>query len=409
MPRRETFLNQVRGQEQPAILVDAGDCFFSSPTKKAPDKQEEIQELRKGRTILNAYNFMGYQALGVGPADLQLGIALLKDFEKEAKFPFLCANLVDKKTQKPIFKPYIIIEAAGIKFGIYSVMMLLLNETYAARVLVDAELLDPDKVSREVVAELKKSCDVVIALSHLNVDSNEKLLDSNPGIDALIDPLSRSGSKNIWVAENEYLLVRNGTPMLRIDGQGSRVGVFEMYFKKGEKKFADYLVIDGALEPHIMRHPEMTQLVEEFTRGRLKPFPINFDTQKPRLFEDFMGQEGCATCHAEQAAFWKGTTHSHTFATLEKSKDEARTDCIGCHTLGYGVGFASTKAVGKFKEVQCESCHGVKPDHAANPKSVRMGTAPEENCWGCHNPQITEKNFLYTDARPKASCPKIQK
>ena len=391
------------------MLVDAGDCFFSTPTKKAPTKAEEVQELRKGRTVLNAYNFMGYQALGIGPADLQLGISTLKDFEREAKFPFLCANLVDKETKKPIFKPYLVIEAGGIKFGLYSVMMLLLNDTYANRVLVNAELLDPEKVSRDLALELRKSCDVVIALSHLNVDTNEKLLDSNPGIDALIDPLSRSGSKNIWIAENEYLVLRNGTPMLRIDGQGSRVGVFEMYFKKGEKKFADYRVIDGALEPHIMRHPEMTQLVEEFERGRLQPFPINFDTQKPRLFEDFMGQEGCASCHAEQTAFWKGTKHSNTFATLEKTGDQARTDCVGCHTFGYGVGYASAQLVGKFKEVQCESCHTSKPDHASNPRSVRLGVAQEENCWGCHNPEITKKNFQYSDARMKASCPKIKK
>jgi hypothetical protein len=408
LPRRETFIQQVRGQNHPVLVLDGGDSFFSSPTKKPPTKPEELHEIRKGRTILNAMNMMGYEAMGIGPADLQLGLPVLQDFEKEAKFPFLCANIVDKATKKPIFKPYVVIRAGGVNFGVYSVVMLLTNETYANRVLQGAEVLDPEKVTAELVPELKRKCDVVIALSHLNVDSNEKILKANPGIDVLIDPLARTGTKNIWVADNEYLEIIQGTPLLRIDGQGSRVGVFEMYFK-GSPKLADYLFVDGALEPHIMRHPDMTKLVQEFERGRVQPYPVSFDVNKPHLYDEFLGQEGCGGCHADQLAFWNSTQHSRTYATLEKTKDELRGDCIICHTLGYGVGFADPKTVGKFKEVQCESCHGVKPDHAVNPKAFPMGAVNEESCWGCHNPQITEKEFKYAEALPKASCPKMQK
>ncbi len=352
---------------------------------------------------------MGYQAVGLGPADLQLGIGTLKDFERVARFAFLCANLVDKQTRKPIFRPSVVMEAGGIRFGIYAVMQVLTNETYVNRVIPDAEILDPEKVTAQLVPELKKSCDVVIALSHLNVDTNEKILATNPGIDVLIDPLSRNGNKAIWVAENEYMVVQKDTPVLRIDGQGSRVGVFEMYFSKGAKKFGEYQFVDGALEPHIMRHPEMTQLVDEFLRGRTSPHPVDFDTQKPRLYDDFMGEEGCGTCHAEQRAFWKATKHSDTYATLEKTSDQLRADCVGCHTFGYGVGFAETRSAGKFKEVQCESCHGSKPGHAEDPKLVKLGTVSEENCWGCHNPQITRKDFAYTDAKERAACPKMHK
>lgn len=391
------------------LLLDGGDCFFSSPTKKAPTKGEELQELRKGRTILNAYNLLGYQALGLGPADLQLGLATLKDFEREARFPFLCANLVDKQTKKPIFKPYVVLEAGGLKFGVYSVMMRLTNETYANRVIPDAELLDPEATTRSLVPELRKSCDFIVGLSQLNVEQNERLLDSNPGIDVLVDPLSRVGTKAIWVSENEYVVIRNNTPMLRIDGQGSRVGVMEMYIQKAQRKLADYMVVDGALEPHIMRHPEMTRLVDDFERGRLKPATISSDTQKPRLIEDFLGKEGCSSCHAEQTEFWKGTKHATAFATLEKDSTQERTDCITCHSTGYGVAFADVKSVGKQKDVQCEACHGLKPDHADNPRQAKLGPVSDETCWGCHNPQITEKPFDYKAALPGAACPKIKK
>jgi hypothetical protein len=367
-----------------------------------------MQELRKARTILNGYNFMGYQALGLGPADLQLGVDTLRELEKEARFPFLCANLVDKTTKKPIFRPSVVLEVGGIKIGLYAVMMSELNETYSRRVIPNSEFLDPEKVTKELVPELRKTCDMVVALSHLNVDANERILSANPGIDVLVDPLSKAGTKAIWVQENEYCVPTHGTPLVRIDGQGSRLGLFEMYFTPGAKRFAAYIGHDVALEPHIMRHPEMTRLVEAYEHGRTLPYTIDFDPAKVRLSEEFLGEEACGTCHQEQYEYWKGTKHAHAFASLEKEGNQTHGDCIGCHSLGYGVTFADTKSVGKFKEVQCESCHVSKPGHAENPKTVRLGAAPEENCWGCHNKDYTQKPFDYAASLEKTACPKIK-
>jgi hypothetical protein len=392
------------------LVVDAGDCFFASPTKKAPTKAEEIQETRKARTILNACNLMGYQALGVGPADLQMGMETLLDLQKEARFPFLCANIVEKATGKPAFKPYVVVTLAGIRLGIYSVMLADLNETYKARVLPNHELKDPEQVTREVVAELRKSCDIVVALSQLNVDANEKIIDAKLGIDVLVDPLSKNGTKAIWVDETGYCTVRNGTPILRVDGQGSRLGVFEMYFAKGSGKMAAYRGYDAPLEPHILRHPEMTRLVQEFSQGRKDPWAIDFDVSKPRLLDDFLGAEGCGGCHQEQLDFWKGTAHSRTFSTLAKSGDSTRPECFICHTTGYGVTFAEIKEIDKYKEVQCEACHGFKGGHAEKPASVRLGTVSDENCWGCHNPALTHKSsFDASQVRDKVACPKMKR
>ncbi len=99
----------------------------------------------------------------------------------------------------------------------------------------------------------------------------------------------------------------------------------------------------------------------------------------------------------------EGTKHAHTFATLEKDGSQTRSDCIGCHTFGYGVTFAELKNVGKFKEVQCESCHASKPGHAESPKTVRLGAALEENCWGWHNHDYTHKAFDYAAGREKTA------
>jgi hypothetical protein len=403
------MLNQLRGLEAAVLLVDGGDCFFPGSTLKAPSKPQERIETRKARQIVNALNLLGYQAIGLGPADFQLGLEVLRELEKTARFPFVSTNLVERATRKHLFRPHVVVEAGGVKFGIFSLLMNTLNQSYLNRVLPDAEVLDPETVAREVVPELRKICDVVVCLSQLNVDTNETILSANPGIDVLVDPLSKLGSKAVFIAEGEYIADVHGTPVVRVDGQGSRVGVLELYFAAGSRKFAAYRGYDAALEPHVQSHPEMVRLLASFEGNRTEPWKVDFDASRPRLTEEYLGVEECSGCHEEQHRFWASTKHAAAYSTLEKTSDHLRPDCVGCHTFGYGITFANAKTVGTWKEVQCESCHGSKQAHAENPKVARMGPVAEETCWGCHNPAITKKDFNYAGTREAASCPKIQR
>ena len=91
LPRRQTLIQQLRGKGDPVLLLDGGDCFFLAPTRKAPLRGARLKNMRTARVILNAMNFMGYQAFGLGPIDLQQGVAALQELEGEALFPFLCA------------------------------------------------------------------------------------------------------------------------------------------------------------------------------------------------------------------------------------------------------------------------------------------------------------------------------
>lgn len=389
------------------LLVDGGDCFFSTPGLKAPERAEATRDINKGNTILHAYNLLGYQALGIGPADLQYGIEKLQEFEKAARFPFISTNLVRADTKEPIFKRSVVLTVGGVRFGLFCVMLDKLNPTYRARAFPEAALLEPMAEARKVVAELKDRCDVVVALSQLNTEDSSALLDANPEIDVLIDPQARNGIKAIWINPGEYVVEHAGRPLLRIDGQGSRVGVLDMSFEEGKPKFTSYQSRDVALEPHYMDHPGMTDLVQKTQRGAPPAIDAGAATTKVLLSDLLLGQEACASCHEEQHTFWKATPHANTFLGLEKTGDHLNAECIGCHTLGYGISFTEPAAVGTFKEVQCENCHGVRPGHAEDPRRVPFGKVKEDSCWGCHNPQIIQKNFDYESANKRAACPKI--
>jgi len=43
---------------------------------------------------------MGYDGVNVGEKDLTMGLKFLSEVSQKAKFPFISANLVDKKTGK---------------------------------------------------------------------------------------------------------------------------------------------------------------------------------------------------------------------------------------------------------------------------------------------------------------------
>lgn len=405
-----TFVQQVRGRS-PVLLVDGGDAFFGSPSKKAPSKGQELRALRTGRAILHAYNYMGYEAVTLGPGDLQYGVDRLKEFLGRARFSVVCANLVEKESGKPVFKDSVVIEKSGRRIGIYGVLLSSLNRTFKKRILGDRyELLDAVETTRKVVAELRKRCDVVIALSHVNKRENEEIARSVPGIDAVIDPDCRSGNKSIWVVEGQYLVDRFGPPILRIDGQGSRVGVFEMFFQEKEnKKFSSYRGYDYPLEPQILSHPELAAIVERLKGGRQRDLKIDFDPGKVRLIPDwFLGEETCGACHQDQYDFWRGTKHSSTYAKLKETGDHLKYECVECHSLGYGLSFVKLDRVGDYKEVQCESCHGLKPDHPENPGKNRLGKVAESTCWSCHNPEFTKKeDFNYEEGLKKTACPKM--
>jgi hypothetical protein len=86
----------------------------------------------------------------------------------------------------------------------------------------------------------------------------------------------------------------------------------------------------------------------------------------------------CGSCHVSQQGRWVETAHSGAFETLSGS-GEMQGTCQRCHTvnnLGNVVtdtvaGWRSTKD-DRYKDVQCESCHGPGLPHVTAPARGQM-------------------------------------
>ena len=101
LARRSTYINKARMNISP-IILDAGNLFADNANSTA---------------LMKCYNEIGYDVFNVGVEDLSIKDDI-KRIEKLADFPFISSNIMDKKSGKLAFKPYMIIKKNGFKIGI---------------------------------------------------------------------------------------------------------------------------------------------------------------------------------------------------------------------------------------------------------------------------------------------------
>ena len=107
----------------------------------------------------------------------------------------------------------------------------------------------------------------------------------------------------------------------------------------------------------------------------------------------------CSNCHVTQQGRWAETAHAGAYATLA-ARGQVQGTCERCHTvnnLGNAVtdttsGWRSTHD-DRYKDVQCESCHGPGLQHVTAPARGQMlasiladtGSAVTNGCSECHS------------------------
>ena len=432
--RRASFLRQLRGTGRELLILDGGSSLFQLDERI---KEAEMAEaVRKAELIVEAYNRMGYRAMAVGSGDLAAGFDALRKLQAKAKFPFLSANLVEKSTGKPLFPAHAIVEAGGIRVGILGLTLNTMSRAYLAKVAPDVAVEDPLEAARKALDELRGKADLVVALSHLREETNFELISKLEELEIVVDPCIQYGSHHTWLKDEEWQTFRGDTLLLRSDGQGARLGVLDIRMTAPRGKLVpeerlkqiEEVVAAGkatadekaeldrsrgrntftfqrvSLEPHHLTDPEIDLLVSEWKKNIDPSKVAHLEGQLPKKGE-FATVDGCRKCHEKVYEFWKGTKHAHAMASLAATNDQHRFDCVGCHSLGYGLAYLDTSKMGPYAEVQCESCHGTNPGHAQDPARNPFRKITRSDCIVCHNKEQTRSEFNFSDARRKIQCP----
>ncbi len=206
------MIHQIRNERKKVILLDTGNLLFRKPPQTETKRRDALLRVD---LLIQSYNDMGYDAVNVGEKDLMMGLAYLSDLTQKAKFPFISANFIDKKTQKPIFKPYVIKEIEGIKIGIFGLLDDLLNHTLQ-EIQPALTILEPISTSRAMTKALGEYCDLIVLLSQLGESKDKKLARENPQIDLI---LGGGGEAKRAVMERV-----NDVPIYRLEPRGGYLG-----------------------------------------------------------------------------------------------------------------------------------------------------------------------------------------
>lgn len=125
----------------------------------------------------------------------------------------------------------------------------------------------------------------------------------------------------------------------------------------------------------------------------------------------YSGNDVCGVCHEQEHAAWQFTAHSTAFDTLITHAADRRTDCVGCHVVGFDEkgGFDFKHQHEYLENVGCESCHGRGGPHLTPNFVPRDETGQhdyQQVCLTCHNPKHS-LGFDYARFHPRISHLKI--
>jgi len=228
LPRRSHYLKTVKEEFKNLLILDGGDALVISYFGQ-PGEREKAR--RRAEFVLRLYETLGYYALNIGDTDLGLGIEYLRNLQKNSMLPFLSANLKNKRTKKPVFKPYLIKEIEGIKIGILGLVTTEISPNIQKE-LKDSFIENPTKAAKETINRFMASCDHIIALAHLTPPEIESLAKEVPRISIIIGGNDRSFIFPKQIHRSIYV---------QTDAFGAHIGRLNLNLLKGSSEFIDIL------------------------------------------------------------------------------------------------------------------------------------------------------------------------
>lgn len=218
--RRATFLNQFRKDHKNVLLFDCGDISQGTP----------YYNMFRGEVEVKLMNEMEYDAMAIGNHEFDFDLDNMARLFKMADFPIVCANYdLEATVLKGVVKPYVILVRDGLKIGVFGLGVDpegLIQANKCAGVVYK----DPISVSNEVAALLKaKGCDLVVCLSHLGIQMDERLVAKTRNIDTIL-----GGHSHTYMKEPKKYLNMDGkeTTIMHTGKSGVRVGRLDLTLKR---------------------------------------------------------------------------------------------------------------------------------------------------------------------------------
>lgn len=406
--------NRLR-EEKKSLLLDGGALLFKT---NSIARGHELQARITAEGIVNAYNTMGYAGVGVSSQDLASGLDFLLEMQKKSQFAWLSANIIDKTTGKPLFKPTISRQINGRRITILGLTDQLpansppLNDQTEIRLWQDT--------LPAIIAKLGKEHDFLILLTNLPENICRKIAETYPAINLIIN------AKNSAISRPPLVMAK-ATTLVWTGNQGKYIGIMDIsWLETGEKQeairqnpggsnklsaeasapFFSYKNRFMAMSSSVPDHPAVHEIVSKTRELVNKPTGAAAEDRKNENLGNrkFIGWLGCRKCHGEQTRRWQQSRHASSLLTLIENGQQFNLNCRPCHvTENNSKDPKALDLPSETEAVGCESCHGPGGRHSDNPAVHKTSPVTEQTCSHCHAPEH-DPSFNFARDMKKLDC-----
>ena len=244
LEKRAVVIDSIRGAEKNILMLDAGDILDIVPNRL------------KHQVVLQAYDYMNYDAWTAGDQDFVEGIDFFQEKFLNLKMPLISLNIICKN--KFFASKYIFKQFDQIKIGITG----FIDHDFQKYIYSDAKkyikFIAGDKLLKTALHDMSAQCDFNIVLSHHGIDHDRLIARKYSGIDLIIGAHSQTITKEPELV-NETLIVQAGE-------NGFRIGVLTLFFNHKKLESVDNQLM--LLTEHDPDHPQIIKLIEQYKNER---------------------------------------------------------------------------------------------------------------------------------------------
>ena len=207
---RAALIAREKARGGRVLLLDGGDLVQGTP----------YYNQFRGEPDHKLLDLLGYDAIALGNHDLDDGAAAWRARAAATRTPIVSANVFTQSTAagggsgarggpvpasiartakwvgggkvpagtalSNLATPYVVLVRGGLRIAILGLTTYSLDHIVAAPKNQGVAVGDPVEAARYWVPRLRKEADLVVALTHIGVDQDRKLVDQVPGIDVVI-------------------------------------------------------------------------------------------------------------------------------------------------------------------------------------------------------------------------------
>lgn len=379
MARRATLLDQVWSQGHPVLMIDAGDLMGR---RSRIDREQT-------RFLCELTSEFGYDAIGLGEADLNYGLAYLREMIDTYQLPYTSANVRLPDDGELLLPEYLLIERGGITFGVCSVM----DVTYQIMTMSAKDetfqVDDPTATLTDLIPRMREAgAESIVLLSHLGDSGSEAILAAVPGVDICLVGHSRRPYRTERIVQQAALICASY--------EGRSIGRLEGQFEKGSGDLKAFDIVMTELNDAVADDPVMLERVEAF-KVHLEEFRIAsrgiYQQTQGSAKETFLTDRECRKCHQDIWDQMRDSGHTNALTTLSRKGLGDAPECLVCHTTGYVYigGYDDKPPANRLRGVQCEACHSYGTLHRRDGKWAQEA---RNTCVTCHD-QENSPEFDY--------------